>query len=230
VQRAGQGVVLGRTNHLLCGCCCLGGRLLARSACRFGSPRRPGPSRGQRVDPGGVLWSSIAALAWFVVLRQSTAQCWSQTTPLRIGDGHRLFQNSKARSTGTRRIWVWRWLSRSSPAVPSTPKFTAGRGGGRREPEAMTSTCRPDGVHARHAVAWAAWPGRLTKTRCFDCFDRVLPVEPAAQGERGQRRNGIRQGNAPREVGPGGLEEQVEPGPCPCRPHPLGTSRHPLGT
>jgi hypothetical protein len=53
-------------------------------------------------------------------------------------------------------------------------------GTGRREPEATTINRRPEGVQARHALAWEAWLARLTKVRRFDCFDRVPPVEPAA--------------------------------------------------
>jgi hypothetical protein len=59
---------------------------------------------------------------------------------------------------------------------------------GRREPETTTI----DLPARRH-------PGRLTKVRRVDCVDRILPVELAATGEHGQRRNGIRPGNAPRK-------------------------------
>jgi hypothetical protein len=65
--------------------------------------------------------------------------------------------------------------------------------------QATTINVPARGCPSPHALACAACLDRLIKVRPVDCFDRVLPVEPAAWGERGQRRNGIRPGNAPTE-------------------------------
>jgi hypothetical protein len=67
-------------------------------------------------------------------------------------------------------------------------------------------------------VGMRGMAGRLTKVRRVD---RVPPVEPAAQGEGGQWRNGIRPGNG-YTSGPVLALKEVEPGRC-TMPTPPGT-------
>src|SRR5215211_2483385 len=230
MQRPGQGVVLGHPNHLLCALLgALVGRLLAPS----GAPRRLGSPYGSasscnQVDPAVFFWSwrSPPWQRWRGALpgippgvdlkRQPQDRRWSRLSP-----------TSNAPSAESRRRCRGARLPRTSPA---------------RDQHAVHSWWGKDSVNLRPGhqragpdgasnagLLWHERHGRAGEPK----FGAPIASHLSNTPLRANAANGVTgydQATLQREWAVKALKMKSNRDHAPCRPHPLGTSHHLLGT